>query len=360
MSASTHNILVIRRRYLGDIVLLVPVFRNLRLHWPQARLTALVEPSYAEVLALDPDVDAVVPLPRSGAGLGVWWRTLRALRRGRFTHVFDFDNTDKTALLARCTGAGLRATFHRESISCKHGWAYTYIARVSNQDYDQQHITETYLRLLPAAGVPVVSREFRLAPRAADLAALQKLSPFDFRPATPRLLVHPGSRSPFRLWPSERFARVIDRVQRELGTRVFLTAGPGEEPVVAEIARQCTNPPVVIDAALTIPQLGALLSLFPVLLCHDSGPMHLAAAVGARVIALYGSQNATIWRPLGAGHTMLQTPLPCTCLPDAPTPCVKQDAYRSYCVRKLTEDEVFAAVAKTLLHDRPAAGGLPP
>jgi len=86
-SLEPPSILVIRRRYLGDIVLLGSLFRNLRLHWPQARLTALVEPSYAEVLALNPDVDAVLPLPRSGAGLGSWWRALRALRRGRFTHV---------------------------------------------------------------------------------------------------------------------------------------------------------------------------------------------------------------------------------------------------------------------------------
>ena len=77
-------------------------------------------------------------------------------------------------------------------------------------------------------------------------------------------------------------------------------------------------------------------------------PLGQLRRVGVRVVALYGSQNATIWRPLGEGHTVLQTPLPCACLPDAPTPCVKNDSYRSYCVRKLSEDEVFAAVAAAL------------
>jgi ADP-heptose:LPS heptosyltransferase len=77
--------------------------------------------------------------------------------------------------------------------------------------------------------------------------------------------------------------------------------------------------------------------------------MHVAAAVGTPVVALFGSQNAAIWRPLGADHTVLQTPLPCACLgAAAPTPCVRTDSYRSYCVRQLEVPAVVAAVARTL------------
>jgi ADP-heptose:LPS heptosyltransferase len=77
--------------------------------------------------------------------------------------------------------------------------------------------------------------------------------------------------------------------------------------------------------------------------------MHVAAAVGTPVVALFGSQNATIWRPLGPHHTVLQTPRPCACLgAAAPTPCVRTDSYRSYCVRKLEVPAVVAAVARTL------------
>ena len=345
MFADAPRLLVIRRRYLGDIVLLGSVFRNLRLRWPQARITALVEAPYAGVLALNPEVDATLAIPRTPRD---WWRLVRAIRAGKFTHAFDFDNTDRTALIARLTGARVRATFDRELIPFKHRWAYTHVARVTNADYDRQHITETYLRLLPAAGVPVATREIRLQPRADDLRWVAGILQSKVENRKLNMLVHPGSRSPFRQWPTDRFARVIDRVQHELGTPVALVAGPGEQAVVADIARQCATAPAVIDAVLTIPQLAALMSLFPVMLCHDSGPMHLAAAVGTRIVALYGSQNATIWRPLGDGHTVLQTPLPCSCLPDPPAPCVKGDAYRSYCVRKLTEDEVFAAVTAAL------------
>ena len=78
--------------------------------------------------------------------------------------------------------------------------------------------------------------------------------------------------------------------------------------------------------------------------------MHIAAGVGTPVVALFGSQNATIWRPVGAHHTVLQTALPCACFPPGALPgeCVRGDSYRSFCVRQISEAEVFSAVAKQL------------
>lgn len=336
------RVLVIRRRYLGDIVLLGSVLRNLRLRWPSAWIAVLTEPAYAGVLRLNPDVDAALALPQ---GAGRWLRFIRELRRDAFTHVLDFDNTDKTALVARVSGAGVRAAFDRELIPFRHRWVYTHAAKVTNAFYDSHHITDTYLALPEAIGVPIVSREVRLVPRADDLAAAQKL----VARGGNKVLVHPGSRSPFRVWPVERFAAVCDRLQDQLGAQVFLTAGPGEHPLIEQIRAKARTHLVMLEAPRHVGGLAALLAQFDVFLCHDSGPMHVAAAVGTPVVALFSSQNATIWRPLGARHTILQTPLPCACLgPEAPTPCVKGDSYRSYCVRKLGVEEVFAAVTRSL------------
>ena len=343
------DILVIRRRYLGDIVLLGSVLRNLRLHWPAARLTVLTESAYAGALPLNPDVNAALAFPRGAAG---WFGFVRALRRAQFTHVLDFDNTEKTALVSRVTGAAVRATFDRELITFRYPRFYTHAAKVTNAFYDSHHITETYLALLPAIGVPIGSREVRLVPRPDDIAALAPLLGPRALPAAnrpPRILVHPGSRSPARIWPPERFAAICDRLQDECGAQVFLAAGPAEQPLVNQIRQRAQTHLVALDRAFPVGQFAALLAQFDVLLCHDSGPMHLAAAVGTPVVALFGSQNATIWRPLGERHTVLQTPLPCACLgPAAPTTCVRDDSYRSYCVRMLGEQQVFAAVAAKL------------
>ena len=105
VTSKNPHILVIRRRYLGDIVLLGSFLRNLRLHWPQAEIRVAADPAYAPALALNPDVDRVEAMPMR---LRDWPRFLAAQRRFRCTHVFNFDNTERTALIARWTGAPFR------------------------------------------------------------------------------------------------------------------------------------------------------------------------------------------------------------------------------------------------------------
>src|SRR5262249_22181391 len=124
-----------------------------------------------------------------------------------------------------------------------------------------------------------------------------------------RILLHPGSRSAWRQWPAENFAAVCDRIQDDLGAQVFVVGGPTDQPAIAEIAARPRMPLVTLRAPLPIPQFAALASQFDVLLCHDSGPMHVAAAVGTRVVALLGSQNPAVFAPPGTGHVILQPPL---------------------------------------------------
>jgi len=358
---STPRVLVIRRRYLGDIALLGSVFKNLRLHWPKAQIALLAERAYAPVGALHADLDRVRSFPRK---LSQWPRFIRELRRTGFTHVLDFDNSDKTAFVSRLTAAPVRVTYEREDNPIRQRWAYTATAKIAAANYESQHITETYLALLSTIGIPIRSREIRLTPSPTDQAHIQKFA----RPTPPssplftpysdntfghhwegvdqhahapqnrlRLLVHPGSRSRFRLWPVERFAAVCDRLQDELDARVFLVAGPSERTIAHAIRDAARSHLVLIDEVLSIGQFAALCQHFDLLLCHDSGPMHIAAGVGTPVVALYGSQNTTIWSPIGSGHHVLQAPLPTTGL--------KTDSYRDRWVQKLSVDEVYEAVA---------------
>jgi heptosyltransferase III len=350
-AAPAIRILLVRRRHLGDIVLLGSVLRNLRLRWPGAHLSVLTEAAYAGALSLNPDINGALIFPR---GLTGWFSFIRALRRARFTHVLDFDNTEKTALVTRLTAARVRATFDRELIPHRHFRFYTHTAKITNAFYDSHHITETYLALPAAVGVPIVSREIRLVPHAEDVAAISDLLGGQLKTTGVtryhrRVLVHPGSRSEHRIWPLDRFAEVCDRLQDELDAQVFLTAGPRERPLIEKIRATAHSHLVLTRTPATVGGLAALAAEFDAFLCHDSGPMHVAAAVGTPVVALFGSQNATIWRPLGSHHSVLQTPLPCACIgPEAPNPCIRSDSYRSYCVRMLTANEVFDAVAAKL------------
>lgn len=338
------SILLIRRRYLGDLVLLGTTLRNLRLHWPAARLTVLTEPAYAGVFAMNPDADAVLTFPQK---LGEWWTLWRNLRAARFTHVLDFDNRDKTALLSRLSGAPHRYVIHHGGPPHL-GWAYTDHEIVPAEFFDDHHITDYCHLLLTRAGVPIVSHEVQLRPQVADLEFVHSLPELAGLPRDrPRVLVHPGSRSEFRIWPSENFAAVCDRLQTEGIASVTLVGGPGDLALVEAIQSKMRTSAVMLRQTFSVPKIGALFASFDLLLCHDSGPMHIAAGVGTRVVALLGSQNSAPFRPLGAGHVLLSPPLPCqNCV--APDVCRRDDAYRNYCVRHITPADVFAAVTASL------------
>jgi ADP-heptose:LPS heptosyltransferase len=335
------NVLVVRRRYLGDIVLLGSFVRNLKLHWPEARVRVLVKPAYAGVVPLNPDLESALVAPR----LAVQWPAfLLRLRRERFTHVFNFDNTEGTAFVTRATGAAFRCGVHHGGYRLRFRGCYTHTINHPNKEHESQPITEYYLGALAAAGVPLATREVRLTPRQSDIAEMRRV----VGAAGPVLLVHPGSRSAFRIWPPDRFAAVCDRVQDELGAQVVLVGGPGDRAVVDEIRRLAHSHLLQPTESLSVPRFAALASLAAVALCHDSGPMHIVAAIGTPVVALYGSQNTTLFHPVGEGHSLIQAPLPCTeCV--APGQCIPGDSYRNFCVRRISTDEVFAAVRAQLI-----------
>jgi ADP-heptose:LPS heptosyltransferase len=338
--AAAPRILIIRRRYLGDIVLLGSLLRNLRLKWPDAHLTVLVEPRFADVLRMNPDANAVLLLPRAARE---WPRFLREIRAAKFTHVLDLDNTEKTAFIARVSGAPVRVVLHHGTHALKWRALYTDPVYDAETLHETRPITEYYLRALEPLGVPVQTREIRLQPRDEDVTELRR-----WVGARPRvLLVHPGSRSAMRVWPAERFAEVIDFAQDELDAQVILTGGPADEPLLAAVRERVQTHLLNLPANLPIGGFAALAKLSHALLCHDSGPMHVAAAVGTPVIAIYGSQNAQLFRPMGDGHIVLQPPLPCeTCV--APEKCVREDSYKNLCVRNVTAERVKEAVRSKL------------
>lgn len=344
MSASPTSIapriLVIRRRYLGDIVLLGAVFRALKAHWPQAHLAGLVQPAYADVLSINPDVSTILRLP---VRWFKWPGFLREIRRAGFTHVLDLDNTERTALIARASGAAIRVLLYHGQLRPKLPGLYTHRVHDPSERHERLPITDYYLRSLEPLGVPLTDRRVKLEPRAPEVAALQRY----VGAAGPVVLVHPGSRSPNRVWPAANFATICDRVQDELGAQVVLVGGPGERPLLEQIRGHMHTHATVFERTLSIPQFSALARLSAVLLCHDSGPMHVAAATGTRVVAILGSQNAAVFPPSGEGHTLLQPPLPCTrCV--APDHCVRGDSYRTLCVHNVSVERVFDALAATL------------
>src|SRR5207247_7538000 len=124
--------------------------------------------------------------------------------------------------------------------------------------------------------------------------------------------MNPSARWETKRWPLESFAAVGDRLQQDEATRVVLIGGRDERPVGKQVMRAMQTAPIDLMGQTTLKELIALLRRARLLVTNDSGPMHLAAAVGTPVIALFGPTDLARTGPYGAGHTVLRTAAPCT------------------------------------------------
>jgi heptosyltransferase III len=305
------NVLIIRRRFLGEIVMLGPLLRNLRLHWPDASLTVLTAARFTEAIALNADASAALAWPSRAVE---WPAFLRKVRRARFTHVIDCETTKLSGVIARLCAAPVRVAVVDPARPVARRSADTHVGkdrrakspaaagRPHEETSPRPSMAEHFLTALGPLDVPIATREFQCEPRADDVAAMQR-----FVGASERvLLVHPGARARHSRWPAERFAAVIDFAQDDLSAQVVLVGGPREELLLNDIRRRLRTHLLSVPGALTIGRFAALARISDAVLCHDSGFMPLAAAVGAPVVALVADADADAFAPQGAIHRLLQ------------------------------------------------------
>lgn len=350
---------MVRRRYFGDLILMTPVFRNLKAHRPDARITLVVDERYRDVLSRHPDVDEIRGLPfrREGearvAFARRWLAFVRGLRSRRFDVVYDLQQNDRSALVSVLSGARRRVSFVNGRERLRHR-LFNPRAVWSEEERAGLHSVELHLKVLEADGVPVETTEVRLPVPDEDRRragerireALDREGRADRAADAPLLVVHPGARTASKRWPPEGMAAACDVARDELGARVLLLAGPDETELLDRVRSRCRDPVPALTEEITVPELAAVLERADVFLCNDSGPMHLAAAVGTRVVALFGATDPVRWAPRGRGHRVLRPGMPCPCV--VPERCRPPDPYKMWCVRRLEAREVARALARAL------------
>lgn len=349
--------MVIRRRYLGDIVLFGPVFRNLRQHYPQSQIAFLVNEKYADVQANNPDVNEILSIPglpckNKWVYVRDWFRLLRKLR-GRFDIVYDFERSARSILLMKWSGATHRISYSLEGRSHKRERHFDVLANWTDDEQQSLHMLDLSLKLLEADGIPILTREVKLHVPESDVLEAQEFlratlkNEEDASPKSTFVMVHPGARMPARCWPEKNFAAVCDALQSQTKAAVFLLAGPGEEEQVQAVGSAMQTRVRILESPTTVPKLAALLQAADLFICNDSGPMHVAAAVGTPVLALFGAQLTSLFHPVGAHSTVLQASKPCPCpFPDL---CQPPNSDKMLCVRRISVETVIAA-ARRLLH----------
>jgi lipopolysaccharide heptosyltransferase I len=165
------------------------------------------------------------------------------------------------------------------------------------------------------------------------------LSRSGVKPGTSWVAMNVSARWPTKRWPAASFAEVADRLQQEGCGAVVMIGGPAERADVAAVSGMMKTPAIDLAGATTVGLLPALLSRASLLIANDSGPMHVAAAVGTPVVALFGPTSAARTGPYGVGHEVLTGKVPCS-------PCFSRTCHNTLpleCMRLVSPEQVLAA-----------------
>jgi len=334
--------LVVRFSSIGDIVLASPLLRCVHRAFPDAELDFVTKEKFADLVRFSPYLHQVFVLPEGGG-----WRELRALKRAlkarRYDLVVDIHKNFRSYYLRWGLGAE-RALSYR-----KWRWARTVLIMSKRNIYPgKMPVYQRYLAAVAGLGVEDDGKgpELSLEPSSqARVRALLSEAGFLSHPL--KVAVVPGAGFFTKRWLPEGFAEVADALATRHRSATLLLGDGNDVPIAARVAAAMHHKPVDMVGALSLMESAAALELCDLVVCNDTGLMHIATALKKRVVAIFGPTTEELgFFPFGALSRVVQKPLPCRpCSHVGSTRCPKGH-FR--CMRDIAAEEVLAAAEELL------------
>lgn len=311
MSFDPRNILVIDFGQLGDVVLSLPALHAIRDRFPKAAITVAVGKPGAEVVDLSGYADSILVVDRvalrdgpkllSLARIG---KLIQGVRRSKFDFVIDLHSLSETNLLGFLSGAPKRLYSRRPTRSLD--FLANFRPRPPVEvDHRQRHLIDRYLDVLIPLGVKDADRLPHLKTRTSDDQAVEKiLKQAKADVGSPLVGLFPGAGHPSRRWPLMKFAELADFLARNDKVRILVFLGPEERGLVQDIRRSFPPATLILDK-LNIPQVAAAQARLAVFVSNDTGPMHIASAVGTPVVLLLDKRAPQSYLPQGERHQII-------------------------------------------------------
>jgi len=331
------NILIIKPSSLGDVVQALPVLKVLREKYPGARIDWLVNEQISDLLADNPYLDTVHLWDRAS------WRkprrfpialrkaaaVIRELRQAQYDMVLDLQGLLRSALIAHLSGGKEIIGF----ADAREMAPLFYSTRVQ-APVDCMHSVERYV--LAAGGNPSQDKEFPIAFSARDKQTVENLlTQTHYDESKPLVILVPGARWATKRWPQQNFAALVEALNKNEGAQVGLVGSLAESSSINRIASMCTCPVMNFCGKTTLKRLAYLLKKADIVIGNDSGPIHIAAAVGTPVVALYGPTSPARTGPYGRQQTVLTSRLSCS-------PCFGRKCDLDVaCMRNITVEAVY-------------------
>lgn len=325
--------LLVRLGSMGDIIHALPSAAALRETFPDARIDWAVEPRWTRLLKGNPDLNAAITANRtSPSGALTTWKTVRA---PKYTCAIDFQALYKSALLAFATGASRRIGF--TSSYAREGLASILYTECLNPR--GPHKVDHNLTLAMAAGAekPRCVRFPLTIDPEDDEAVSRELASRNLREF---FVLNPGGGWLSKCWPAERYGELHQKITARFGWRGVVTFGPGEESLGATVVRTGGNP-APVPLLLGLGPLMALMRRAKFMVSADTGPLHLASALGAPVIGIYGPTDPARNGPYSSADVVVRNP-------HASVTTYRREASYSTSMLSITVDQVLDAIGHRL------------
>lgn len=336
MSCLSPRILLVKLSSFGDVIHALPTLEALRNLYPQGQIIWLVEEAFIPLIAGHPALDEVWGVPRVRLGQGMdrdkvlrLLRLLRRVRASRFDLVIDLQGLLKSALWVALAQSFRKVGYDRTR-------ELSYLALTERiPPYDPEaHAVWRYLNVARHLGAPPTLPRFRLGltPALPDFLASGD---------RPWVVLHPGARWATKLWPAAGWAQLGDWLSREKGLGVIITGSAVDRELADQIITRMREQALNLAGRTSLPELAGVMQKARLAITADTGPMHLAAALGTRVVAIFGPTSPGRTGPFGPGHRVVRLGLACS-------PCFQRHCPEPRCLLELAPEAVLAAVEKSL------------
>ena len=341
-SPAVRRVLIVKLGALGDIVHAIPVAAALRRAFPAARIDWLVSAKHREILNLVPVVDRrIVINDRSGVGDGTSiWSVIRELRLSQYDVALDLQGLVKSAFFARSSGAarviGFASHYVRERLARRF---YTEVHDPGGGGMyhpDETHVVWTNLGLLESLGLRGIEPEFPIERVESDVAR-DLLSQTGGR----YVLINPGAAWATKRWPPGRLGAVAGTLRDRHALRSIVLWGPNEEPLAREVVASSSGA-AILSPRTSIADLVALCRDASLFISGDTGPAHIAAAVGTPIVGIYGPTRPSRNGPWAPGDVTVSRDAVCQCHH------LRRCKLETMCLSDIQVDEVLTAIDRRL------------
>jgi heptosyltransferase I len=339
------KILILKPSSLGDVIHALPVLRLLKRHFPKGEIYWWLDSALMPLLEKDPDLTGIIPFQRKRWAAPTRWpeiaASLRAMRQHHFDWAIDLQGLARSALFAWLANAGLTVGLDNLREGSREGARALYDVTPPRASA-RMHAVDRYLAVLPLLGVPV-HRNFDWLPSRPEIAAAveQKSHPAGAR----WVALLPGGRWDNKRWPVPYFVELVKLMRQNPEVKFAILGSPDEHSLGQTIAASAPERCLNLAGLTSLAEMIEWIRLSRLVITNDTGPMHVAAALGRPVVAIFGPTDPLNTGPYGQlGNVLQNTALPCV-------PCMQQKCHYTdplACLHTITPSAVFQKIRHTL------------